>query len=143
MLPKFSAEPFKIIIWGETFNEREALDFIKGGTAGFLLKVAEVPEILQAFREVAEGRLYLGASTTEERPFRKSARFPQALTPREVQVRELVERGLKNGQVAAELGIQAGTVKIHLKHIFEKLGVRNRFSLALQGMNGGNRQVVH
>ena len=56
------------------------------------------------------------------------------LTPREQQVMELVEQGLKNKEIARELGIRPGTVKIHLKHIFEKTGVRGRYGLALSVM---------
>ena len=56
------------------------------------------------------------------------------LTPREMQVLELVEQGLKNREIAMELGIRSGTVKIHLKHIFEKTGVRGRYGLALNGI---------
>jgi len=50
-------------------------------------------------------------------PYR-AARSP--LTGRELEVMELVERGLKNKDIASALGIRIGTVKIHLKHIFER-----------------------
>ena len=56
------------------------------------------------------------------------------LTPREQQVLELVEQGLRNKEIARELGIRPGTVKIHLKHIFEKTGVRGRYGFALSGL---------
>jgi DNA-binding NarL/FixJ family response regulator len=62
-------------------------------------------------------------------------RYPRSeLTSREQQVLELVEQGLKNKEIARELGIRPGTVKIHLKHIFEKTGVRGRYGLALTGL---------
>ena len=48
---------------------------------------------------------------------------------REVEVTRLVEQGLRNRDIARSLGIQTGTVKIHLKHIFEKTGVRGRYGL--------------
>ena len=53
---------------------------------------------------------------------------------REQEVAELVEKGLRNRDIARNLGIQTGTVKIHLKHIFEKTGVRGRYGLALSGL---------
>ena len=56
------------------------------------------------------------------------------LTARELQVVELVEQGLKNRDIAQNLGIRPGTVKIHLKHIFEKTGIRGRYGLALSGL---------
>jgi DNA-binding CsgD family transcriptional regulator len=56
------------------------------------------------------------------------------LTAREAQVVDLVERGMTNREIACELGIRTGTVKIHLKHIFEKTGVHGRYGLALCGL---------
>jgi DNA-binding NarL/FixJ family response regulator len=46
----------------------------------------------------------------------------------------LVEQGFKNREIAQELGIRPGTVKIHVKHIFEKMGVNGRYGLALNGL---------
>jgi DNA-binding NarL/FixJ family response regulator len=57
-----------------------------------------------------------------------------ALTARELQVMDLVERGMKNKDIAVALGIRTGTVKIHVKHIFEKTGIRGRYGLALSGL---------
>ncbi len=65
------------------------------------------------------------------RPVRMST---SPLTVRELQVMELVERGFRNKDIAVSLGIQTGTVKIHLKHIFEKTGIRGRYGLALSGL---------
>ena len=45
-----------------------------------------------------------------------------------------MEQGCKNKEIALELGIRPGTVKIHLKHIFEKTGVRGRYGLAITGL---------
>jgi two-component system nitrate/nitrite response regulator NarL len=57
-----------------------------------------------------------------------------ALTARELQVMDLVERGLKNKEIGDSLGIRTGTVKIHIKHIFEKTGIHGRYGLALSGL---------
>ena len=46
----------------------------------------------------------------------------------------LVERGYRNKDIGQNLGIGTGTVKIHLKHIFEKTGIRGRYGLALYGL---------
>jgi DNA-binding NarL/FixJ family response regulator len=56
------------------------------------------------------------------------------LTVRELQVMDLVEQGMKNKEIAAALTISIGTVKIHLKHIFEKTGIRGRYGLALSAL---------
>ena len=47
---------------------------------------------------------------------------------------ELVEQGLKNKEIARQLEIRPGTVKIHLKHIFEKTGIRGRYGLAVSSI---------
>jgi DNA-binding NarL/FixJ family response regulator len=60
-------------------------------------------------------------------------RVAMRLTKRERQIVETVSKGMKNKQIAETLGITPGTVKVHLMHIFEKTGARNRFQLALQG----------
>jgi DNA-binding NarL/FixJ family response regulator len=84
-------------------------------------------------RAVAAGDSWMEDSMMWERdrPYR-TARSP--LTGREHEVMELVERGLKNKDIAVALGIRIGTVKIHLKHIFEKTGIRGRYGLALSGL---------
>jgi DNA-binding NarL/FixJ family response regulator len=58
--------------------------------------------------------------------------WKSSLTPREHQVALLVGRGLSNKEVARELGLSDGTVKLHMHKILEKLGVRNRNDLILQ-----------
>src|ERR1019366_221986 len=55
-------------------------------------------------------------------------------SPLELQVVDLVERGYKNKEIGLTLGIRTGTVKIHLKHIFEKTGIRGRYGLAISGL---------
>ena len=54
------------------------------------------------------------------------------VTAREQEVMELATQGLTNKEIAQELRIKSGTVKIHMKHIFEKTGIRGRHSLALE-----------
>lgn len=122
-----------LIIWGVSVTEAEALRFLQAGARGILRKTAGVQSTLSCIRAVANGRSWM-----EDCVFRDSARpdrYPRSeLTAREQQVLELVEQGFKNKEIASELGIRPGTVKIHLKHIFEKTGVRGRYGLALNGL---------
>lgn len=60
------------------------------------------------------------------------SRSAPRLTPRERQIVRLLSRGLKNKQIAEALAIAPGTVKVHLMHIFEKTGARNRYELAVR-----------
>ena len=122
-----------IVVWGVSVTEAEALRFLQAGARGILRKSAGVPAVIACLRTVASGRSWM-----EDCVFRdssRSERYPRSeLTAREQQVLELVEQGLKNKEIAGELGIRPGTVKIHLKHIFEKTGVRGRYGLALNSL---------
>jgi DNA-binding NarL/FixJ family response regulator len=122
-----------IIVWGVSVTEAEALRFLQAGAKGILRKTAGVGTVLACLKTVSNGRSWM-----EDSVFRDAARaerYPRSeLTSREQQVLELVEQGFKNKEIAHELGIRPGTVKIHLKHIFEKTGVRGRYGLALSGL---------
>src|SRR5712691_6982069 len=122
-----------IVIWGVSVTEAEALRFLQAGARGILRKTATIPMLVACLRSVAAGRTWM-----EDCVFRdsgRSERYPRSeLTTREQQVLELVEQGFKNKDIAVDLGIRPGTVKIHLKHIFEKTGVRGRYGLALSGL---------
>ena len=122
-----------VVIWGASITESEALRYLKLGAKGIVRKTAEIGTLLACLENVG-----MGCTWMEETLFREGSRFQRQnrleLTPREQQVLELVEQGLRNKEIASELGIQPGTVKIHLKHIFEKTGVRGRYGLALSGL---------
>jgi len=122
-----------VIVWGVSMTEAEALRLLQAGAKGIVRKTADLESIVSCLRTVASGRSWM-----EDCVFRDSARqerYPRSeLTPREHQVLEMVEQGFKNKEIALELGIRPGTVKIHLKHIFEKTGVRGRYGLAISGL---------
>jgi two-component system nitrate/nitrite response regulator NarL len=122
-----------VIVWGVSLTEAEALRFLQAGARGIVRKTSPVHLVLSCLRAVAMGRTWMEDSVFKD-AFRPD-RYPRSeLTPREQQVLELVEQGFKNKEIALELGIRPGTVKIHLKHIFEKTGVRGRYGLALNGL---------
>ena len=114
-------------------SEAEGLRLLHAGACGVVRKTAPLETLLDCFHTVASGANWMedGLFRADESP----VRFGRApLTARELQVAELVERGLTNRDIARELGIRTGTVKIHLKHIFEKTGVHGRYGLALSGL---------
>jgi two-component system nitrate/nitrite response regulator NarL len=122
-----------VIVWGVSMSDSDALRLLQAGVRGVLRKTSDLRSVLDCLRSVAGGSNWM-----EDCVFREPAgngRHPRSgLTPREQQVMELIEQGLKNKEIAVELGIRPGTVKIHLKHIFEKTGVRGRYGLALAGL---------
>ncbi|MBN9662434.1 MAG: response regulator transcription factor [Acidobacteria bacterium] len=131
-----------LIVWGNSMNEAEALRLLQAGARGLLRKTADLATILTCIRAVADGSTWM-----EDCVFRDSARAERPtrndLTLREQQVLVLVEQGMKNKEIALELGIRPGTVKIHLKHIFEKTGVHGRYGLALSGMRMKGGMPIH
>ncbi|HLG97090.1 MAG TPA: response regulator transcription factor [Bryobacteraceae bacterium] len=123
-----------VIVWGVSMTEAEALRLLQAGARGIVRKTAELKLLQDCLRSVAEGRTWMEDSVFREAS-RQPAGYPRSdLTAREQQVLELVEQGFKNKEIALELGIRPGTVKIHLKHIFEKTGVRGRYGLAISGL---------
>ena len=107
---------------------------LRAGACGYLLKRAQPAEILAAIQEVQSGgapmsgeiaRKVLGAF--HDAPPEASA--DQNLSRREREILELLLRGLSNKEIAADLSISVPTVKVHIRHIYEKLHVRCRVDL--------------
>jgi DNA-binding NarL/FixJ family response regulator len=126
-------KPAAVIVWGTLLTESEALRFLQAGAAGVIHKTASLADLANCIRAVASGGSWMESDVVSDSrlPLRTGR---SALTPREVQVVDLVERGCKNKEIGEALGIRTGTVKIHLKHIFEKTGIRGRYGLALSGL---------
>jgi two-component system nitrate/nitrite response regulator NarL len=121
------------VIWGVGINESEALRLLQAGARGVLRRTSEPELLVTCLRSVASGNTWLEDGIFGDTEKLNNPRRSQ-LTPREHEVAEQVEKGLRNRDIARNLGIQTGTVKIHLKHIFEKTGVRGRYGLALNGL---------
>jgi DNA-binding NarL/FixJ family response regulator len=122
-----------VIVWGSPLSEVEALRFLQAGAAGVIRKSAPLADLINCIRAVEAGGNWMESDIARNPPVPiRSTR--SALTPREGQVMELIERGFKNKDIGQSLGIRTGTVKIHLKHIFEKTGIRGRYGLAISGL---------
>lgn len=119
-----------------TFDLDEyALEGIRAGASGFLLKDAQPEELLGALRTCFRGDAVIAPSTTQrllrrfiDPPQRTVSDDPrlQALTPREREVFELVGRGLSNREIMAALVLSEPTVKTHVSRVLAKLGARDR-----------------
>ena len=98
------------------------------GAAGFVLKTAPLPELVDAIRRVAAGGLAFSV-----RPPAGLAR----LSPREHDVVRLVADGRTNDEIGAALQIGSKTVETHLARLFERLGVASRTELAMRAVREG------
>ena len=116
---------------------------IEAGASGYLLKAAPQAEILAGIRSVAAGETVLAPSIAAKlvsrvRADAASAAEPApALSPREREVLVLVAEGRSNPDIARSLYIGEATVKTHLLHVFEKLGVNDRTRAVTRAMELG------
>jgi DNA-binding NarL/FixJ family response regulator len=123
----------QIIVWAASISDVECFRALQAGARGILRKNSSVPALFHCLKTVARKELWTeNLFLSQDSPLGRTRSRP--LTPREQQVAELVAKGMKNREIAETLNIATGTVKIHLMHIFEKTGIRDRFELALHGL---------
>jgi DNA-binding NarL/FixJ family response regulator len=107
-------------------TDADILRAIEAGATGYLLKDTPVGTLIEAIRAAARGETVLAPPVAARLVTRMRAPAAEQLTPREVQVLELVARGLSNLEIGRELHIGEATVKTHLLRAFAKLGVNDR-----------------
>lgn len=109
-----------------TFDaEADVVGALEAGATGYVLKDAPTEALLEAVREAAAGRSVLSPEVQQLLVRRMSA--PRtALSPRETEILEVLATGATNREAAKRLFISESTVKTHLVHLYEKLGVDNR-----------------
>jgi DNA-binding NarL/FixJ family response regulator len=122
---------------------------LRAGASGFVLKDDPPEQLLAAIRTVAGGAALLSPAVTE-RVIKKFTRLPLTqppeqiddLTERELDVFRLIARGLSNAEIGRELYISETTVKTHITHILQKLGLRDRVQAVVlaheTGLFGGD-----
>lgn len=106
-------------------TEANIVAALEAGALGYLLKDAPVEELHRAVVATAAGKRTLSPEVATALAARVAS--PDvALTPREIEIVRALESGATNGQLAQQLFISVATVKTHLLHIFQKLGVESR-----------------
>ena len=135
-------------------NPDYLLEALKAGAAGYVLKDALQDEVTTAVQQVLSGEFALDRElaarllrrlATEDVRWRNTPRRPQAreepyaeaLTPRELEVLELMKLGYTNRDIARELVISPGTVKNHVEHIIAKLGASDRTHAVVRALELG------
>lgn len=106
-------------------TEADILAAVEAGASGYMLKDAAPEEIHRAVHAAAQGRTAL-APAVAARLMGRMRDESTSLSTREVELLELLTTGLSNQQIARQLFISVATVKTHLVHIYQKLGVDNR-----------------
>jgi two-component system NarL family response regulator len=129
-----TAKMIALTTYGGDEDIRRALT---AGVLAYLTKDVLHDELLKAIRAVNEGHTYLPAAVAAA----LAAQLPRPdLSAREVQVLELIVRGLANKQIAYTLNIAEHTVKNHVKNILSKLGVQDRTQAATAAIQRG---IIH
>jgi DNA-binding NarL/FixJ family response regulator len=119
-----------VVLWSESMPLDTVFRALEFGVRGIVERSSTADHLADSLRRVAGGEMQIGfAATRESAPQRRRV----TLTPRERQIVTLLRQGLRNKQIAVEMGITEGTVKIYLFRLFHKMDVRNRFELARCG----------
>lgn len=106
--------------------DSDVLPALEAGATGYLLKDAPREDLIRAVRAVANGESVLSPSVASR--LIDQVRNPprETLSPRESEILKLIAGGATNREIAKTLFISEATIKTHLLHIYEKLGVRDR-----------------
>jgi len=113
----------RIIVLTTYAGDAQALNAMKAGAAGYLLKSSVRKELLDTIRTVHAGRRHIPPAIAEEIALHA---VDDPLSSREIGVLRLIAGGQSNKQIGVALALTEGTVKAHLKSIFAKLDVADR-----------------
>jgi DNA-binding NarL/FixJ family response regulator len=127
----------RILVFTNHAKGEEIYRALKAGASGFVLKGMPLERLLEAIRAVHQGDQYIPAEIAT----RVGERLLAHLSPREIEILHLLARGLSNKEIAAQLGVVEGTVKIHITSIFNKLGVCDRTQALIEAIKRGIVQI--
>ena len=132
-----AADPgIRVVVLTTYESDASILTAIEAGASGYLLKAAPQEEILEGLRSVARGEVALAPSIAALL-VRRVKTPAVTLSARETEVLGLVAQGLSNPAIAKRLFLGEATVKTHLLHAFEKLGVNDRTRAVTKAMELG------
>ncbi len=138
-----------IIMLTVSDSDRDLFAAIKNGADGYLLKNLEPQQLFEMLEGIRHGESPISGSVAAKilnefrQPSKNENHLPgtkNELTPREIEVLELIVQGETNKEIAAALCIAEDTVKIHLRNILEKLHLQNRIQAAVYAVRQG---LVH
>jgi len=136
----------KVIMLTAYDRDEHLFEALRAGASGFLLKDCRPEQLVDAVRTVAGGDALLAPSVTR-RLISEFVRRPAisaigdatvaSLTTRELEVFKLLAQGLSNEDIAQRLVLEESTIKSHVKHVYQKLGVRDRTQVVIYAYEHG------
>jgi DNA-binding NarL/FixJ family response regulator len=124
----------------------KVMEAIQAGASGYILKGTQAEKIVEAIRDVNDGGSVIQPSLARTllRQFRLDDQEQQDpkepypnLTPREVEILQIIAKGLSNAEAAKVLNISRATIRTHLEHIYAKMSVSNRVEAITEGIRQG------
>jgi NarL family two-component system response regulator LiaR len=129
----------EVVALTSVLEDAAVIEAVRAGAIGYLLKDTEAHELRRAIKSAAAGQVQLApqAAARLMREVRTPEKSCEALTEREMDVLRLLAQGHSNKEIAQNLSIGEQTVKTHVSHILDKLGVPSRTQAALYAMRAG------
>lgn len=124
-----------VVLLTADLGDRDLVAAVKAGVQGIVLKDGAEDELITCLDTVAAGGRAIPPELLQralDLSLQTTNNVLDVLTRRERQIAELVGRGMRNRDIAAELGMAEGTIKVYLHTVYHKLGIENRTELALK-----------
>jgi len=136
----------RILVFTSCSDDKHVFSAIKAGASGYLLKDSSAEQLLQAISDVYQGKSALHPVIAQKviQELHQPSDIPpteESLSDREVEVLKCVAQGMSNHEIARELKIKEGTVRIHVGHILNKLQLANRTQAALYALRKGHAKL--
>jgi DNA-binding NarL/FixJ family response regulator len=129
----------EVLALTSVLEDRSVTEAVRAGAIGYLLKDTEAHELRWAIKAAAAGQVQLSPQAAERllREMRTPEKSIEPLTERETDVLRLLAQGKSNKEISQALNIGDQTVKSHVSHILDKLGVPSRTQAALYAIQNG------
>ena len=133
--------PTNVVFLSAFLDPKTVYDAVAAGANAYLSKEAETDEIVTAILAAARGETILGPEVqtglAEQIRIREESEARPRLSEREQQVLTLIAEGLSAPEIGERIHLSTATVKTHLQHLYEKLGVSERAAAVAEGMRRG------
>ena len=133
--------PTNVVFLSAFLDSKTVYDAVAAGAKAYLSKEADSEEIVEAIAAAARGDTILGPEVqtglAEEIRSREQTEARPRLSDREHEVLRLIAQGLSAPEIGERIHLSTATVKTHLQHLYEKLGVSERAAAVAEGMRRG------
>ncbi|GLS83341.1 response regulator [Paraferrimonas haliotis] len=129
----------KVVILTVSDNKQDVIRLLRAGADGYLLKDSDPDELIAQLKQIMLGETII---SEQLRPYLQDLNQPDSdtswimeLTPRELQILQLVAEGMSNRAISDSLHISEGTVKVHIKNLLRKAEAKSRTEMAVRYLN--------